>query len=234
MKIPRSRRRGKSRVFRANSFRAVGVSKLIRSDTGMNARVTKLIHDVYRTSPLMEIKFEDGQTTFLPAFMGAYVGQDIGYLKEGSSSPGSILKLKNIPPGTDVYDVELKPGDGGKIVRAGGTSAKIVEASEDNVAVSLPSGAIIRLNPECKAIIGRIANAGRKEKPFYKAGNKYHLIYARARYWPMTAAVAMNAYEHKFGGKRRSTQHKSKSVSRGAPPGAKVGSIAPKRTGMRR
>ncbi|MCL5016767.1 MAG: 50S ribosomal protein L2 [Candidatus Parvarchaeota archaeon] len=234
MKIPRSRRRGKSKVFRANAFRAVGISRLIRSDSGMNGRVTKLIHDVYRTSPLMEVKFEDGQTTFLPAFSGAYVGKNISYLKPEMLTTGSIQKLGNIPPGTDIYDVELKPGDGGKIVRAGGTSAKVMEVSQANIAVSLPSGSMVRLNPECRAIIGRIANAGRKEKPFYKAGNKYHLIYARARYWPMTAAVAMNAYEHKFGGKRRSTQHKSKSASRRAPPGAKVGSIAPKRTGMKR
>ena len=92
---------------------------------------------------------------------------------------------------------------------------------------------MIDLDPDCRAIVGRIANAGRKEKPFYKAGNKYHLIRARGRYWPMNAAVAMNAYEHKFGGKRRSTQHKAKMSGRRAPPGSKVGSIAPKRTGAR-
>jgi large subunit ribosomal protein L2 len=233
MKVPRSRRRGKSRVFRFNDFRAIADVKLPQFKEPMNARVTKLMHDTYRTAPLMQIKLENGSTTFLPAFTGAYEGMIITYLKNESTGNGTILRIGDIPTGTNVYNVEIKAGDGGKLIRAGGASAKIIENTGTEVAISLPSGRIIRLKPDCRAIVGRIANAGRREKPFYKAGNKYHLIKARSRYWPMNAAVAMNAYEHKFGGKRRSTQHKSKSSSRNSPPGAKVGAIAPKRTGVR-
>lgn len=233
MKVPRSRRRGKSHIFQVNDFRAVGRAKILRLQKPMNAKITKFIHDPYRTAPLMEIKFENGELTFLPAFAGAYVGKLITYLKEGPVNDGDIRMLKDMPPGTDVYDIELKPGDGGKLVRAGGMSAKIIESVENKVTLSLPSNASVSLNPECRAIAGRIANGGRTEKPFYKAGNKYHLIRARGRYWPMNAAVAMNAYEHKFGGKRRSTQHKAKTSARRSPPGAKVGAIAPRRTGTK-
>jgi large subunit ribosomal protein L2 len=233
MKVPRSRRRGKSRVFRFNDFNAIGEARLPNLADSMNARVIKLMHDPYRTAPLMQLKFENGQKVFLPAFTGAYEGMIITYLKNDVVKDGSVLKLGDIPAGTNVYNIELKSGDGGKLVRAGGNSAKIVENTGNDVALSLSSGRILRLKSDCRAIVGKIANSGRKEKPFYKAGNKYHLIKARSRYWPMNAAVAMNAYEHKFGGKRRSTQHKSKSSARNSPPGAKVGAIAPKRTGVR-
>ncbi len=233
MKVPRSRRRGKSRVFRFNDFKAIAQVRLPLFSEPMNARIVKLIHDQYRTAPLMQVKLENGNMAFLPAFTGAYEGMIITYLKKDSITNGSILHLVDIPTGTNVYNIELKPGDGGKLVRAGGNTARVVENNGSEVTLYLSSGRNIRLNANCRAIIGRIANSGRKEKPFYKAGNKYHLIKARSRYWPMNAAVAMNAYEHKFGGKRRSTQHKSKSSSRNSPPGAKVGAIAPKRTGKR-
>ncbi len=233
MKVPRSRRRGKSHIFRVNDFRAVGTSKIIKTDKPMNGRIIRFAHDQYRTAPLMEVKFEDGQTTLLPAFGGAYVGKIITYLKDGPVSDGDIRRLGDVPPGTEVYNIELKPNDGGKLVRAGGLSAKITESIEGRVTLTLPSSATINLDPGCRVIVGKIANGGRTEKPFYKAGNKYHLIRARGRYWPMNAAVAMNAYEHKFGGKRRSTQHKAKTSSRRTSPGGKVGSIAPRRTGAR-
>ncbi len=233
MKIPRSRRRGKSRVFRMNDFKAIGTAKIIRNAQSMNAKIIKLMHDPYRTAPLMQLKFDDGETALLPAFTGAYVGKILSYMKNEGTSLGDIKRLGDTPAGTEVYNVELKPRDGGKLVRAGGMGAKIMENTGGKVTVLLPSNAMVLLDPDCRAVVGRVANSGRTEKPFYKAGNKYHLIKARGRYWPMNAAVAMNAYEHKFGGKRRSTQHKAKSSSRMAPPGAKVGSIAPRRTGAK-
>lgn len=233
MKVPRVRRRGASHIFEVNDFRAIGRAKIIKTQSPMKGRVIKLIHDVYRTAPLMQVKFENGELSFLPAFNGAYVGKTITYLGEGPVVDGDIRKLRDVPPGTEVYNVELKPRDGGKLVRAGGMGAKIMENVENKVTLSLPSGASVSLDPDCRAIVGKIANGGRTEKPFYKAGNKYHLIRARGRYWPMNAAVAMNAYEHKFGGKRRSTQHKLKVSGRHASSGAKVGSIAPKHMGIK-
>ncbi|MEM3191355.1 MAG: 50S ribosomal protein L2 [Candidatus Parvarchaeota archaeon] len=230
--MPRSRRRGKSRIFRVDTFKAIAEAKIIRSSNPMNFKVEDIIHDSYRTSPLMKIRFEDGIVSYIPAFNGAYVGQILPYLK-GEAKNGSIDTLKNIPTGADVYNVELRPNDGGKLVRAGGLSAKVIKKEKGKVSIQLPSSRIIDVNENCRAVIGVISNSGRKNKPLYKAGNNYHLKKARGRYWPLTAAVAMNAYEHKFGGKRRSSQHKSKSVSRRASPGAKVGAIAPKRTGVK-
>ncbi len=232
MKVPRSRRRGKSRIFRANTFKAIADTRIISSNNAMNFKVEDIIHDSYRTAPLMEIRFEDGTVSYLPAFNGAYVGQILTFLKGGDRT-GSIDSLKNIPTGANVYNVELRPNDGGKLVRSGGLSAKVIKKEKGIVSIQLPSSRIIDINENCRAVVGVISNSGRMNKPLYKAGNNYHLKRARGRYWPLSAAVAMNAYDHKFGGKRRSSQHKSKSVSRNAPPGAKVGTIAPRRTGVK-
>lgn len=233
MKVPRSRRRGKSRIFRVNEHNAILKVGIPKSTDPMNGRIVELIHDSYRTAPAMKIKFENGSIAYLPAFNGAYIGENVSYLKQ-EIKDGTIEALKNIPPGSTVYNIELRPNDGGKLIRAAGETARVIEKSNGKVSLQLPSSKIISVDENCRAVIGVIANGGRMEKPFFKAGNKYHLMKARGRYWPLTAAVAMNAYEHKFGGKRRSTQHKSKSVSRRAPPGAKVGTISPKRTGVKR
>ncbi len=230
MKVPRARRRGKSRIFQANHLNAIGKISIPRFDSQLKGRIKDIVHNHYFTAPIMIVKFENGETSILPAFEGAYVGKEIEYLSK-EVNPGNIMKLADIPLSVPIYNIELVPGDGGKLVRAGGTSALILEKSKGMVSVQLPSGQIKQIDENCKAIVGTIANGGRKEKPLYKAGNKYYLVKAKGRYWPITAAVAMNAYEHKMGGKRRSTQHAKKVASRNSPPGAKVGTIAPKRTG---
>ncbi|MGC8516426.1 MAG: 50S ribosomal protein L2 [Candidatus Acidifodinimicrobium sp.] len=232
MKVPRSRRRGKSRIFRVNTFNAIADARIIKGNSPMNFKVEDIIHDSYRTAPLMKVRFEDGTVSYLPAFNGAYVGQILTFLKGGEKA-GSIDSLKNIPTGANVYNIELRPNDGGKLVRSSGLTAKVIKKEKGFVSIQLPSSKIIDVNENCRAVVGVISNSGRMNKPLYKAGNNYHLNRARGRYWPLNAAVAMNAYEHKFGGKRRSSQHKSKSVSRNASPGAKVGTIAPRRTGVK-
>jgi large subunit ribosomal protein L2 len=230
MKVPRARRRGKSRIFQANHLNAIGKIAIPNFDSEMRGRIKDIVHNHYFTAPVMIVKFENGVETILPAFEGAYVGKEIVYLAK-EAQPGNIMRLADIPLSVPIHNIELTPGDGGKLVRAGGTSAIILEKGKGMVSIQLPSGQIKQVKEECKAIVGIVANGGRKEKPLYKAGNKYYLVKAKGRYWPITAAVAMNAYEHKMGGKRRSTQHAKKVAAKNAPPGAKVGTIGPRRTG---
>lgn len=235
----RQQRRGKgTSVFRAPSFRFKykaryrAFDEAEKNDT-IEGQVIDLVNDTVRSAPLMIIKYRTGEFANLPAPYGIRVGAAVAAGSKAQPAIGNVLPLKSIPAGTDVYNLELAPGDGGKIVRAAGTSAKIVSHERGKVIVRLPSKEFKTLNPDCRATVGTTAAFGRTEKPIAKAGKHWHMLRARGRYWPMTAAVAMNRVSHPFGGKRRSTQKKLKTISRRQPRGARYGSIAARRTGRR-
>jgi large subunit ribosomal protein L2 len=99
--------------------------------------------------------------------------------------------------------------------------------------IELPSKKKKSLHPTCRVTIGVPAGEGRNEKPWIKAGRKWHAMHRRGKLYPRTSGVAMNAYDHPFGS-GYSGLGKHKSVSRHAPPGRKVGSISPRRTGKKR
>ena len=144
---------------------------------------------------------------------------------------GNTTMLKNIPEGTMIYNIESSPGDGGKFVRTSGGFAKIITKMKDKVVVLLPSSHEREFRPECRANIGIIAGSGRTEKPFLKAGTRHHAMAARGKFYPSVSGTSMNAVAHPFGG--RSSAHKGRPTQapRNAPPGRKVGKIAPRRTG---
>ena len=133
--------------------------------------------------------------------------------------------------GTTVYNVELKPYDGGKIVRSSGSFATIVSHDESKTIIKLPSRKFKALHPNCRAVIGVVAGGERKQKPFVKAGNKWKAMHARGKLYPTTSRTAMNAVDHKFGGSNFGT---SKTTSKHAPPGRKVGSVGARRTGRKK
>jgi large subunit ribosomal protein L2 len=143
------------------------------------------------------------------------------------------MVLKNIPEGTMICNIERQPGDGGKFVRAGGTFGKVVAKTQEGVLVRLPSKKEKVFHQECRAIIGIVAGAGRTEKPFLKAGTRYFAMKAKNKLWPKMRGVAMNAVSHPYGGKRKK-KGKPTIAPRFAPPGRKVGKIAPRRTGWKR
>ena len=150
---------------------------------------------------------------------------------------GNILELKNMPISTQVYNIEINPGDGGKMIRAGGLSAIITRKQDKKVSILLPSKKDKWFDEKCRATVGVVAGGGRLEKPILKAGNRYHLMRARGKLWPRTSAVKMNVIDHPFGsgrGKNISHGKKGKIPKLNAPPGAKVGSLRPKRTGKRK
>ncbi len=193
------------------------------------ADVLDLIHSAAHSAPLMKIKVQN-EIFFNPAFNGAIVGQKI---KVGGAEvkDGNVLMLKDIPTGTAVYNLEANPGDGGKMVRAGGINALVSKKLDNNkVAVVMPNKREIILAGDCRATIGIIAGSGRVFKPFVKAGRKFYKMKARNKLWPRTSAVKMNAVDHPFGS-GRGKRIKSKIAKRNAPPGARVGHIRPRRTG---
>jgi len=233
----RQQRRGKgTAVFRAPSFKFKYQARYKMFDDAernnvIEGVVENIVNDTARSAPIMLIRYKTGDYATLPAAYGIKVGDAVAAGVKAIPKLGNVLPLKSIPTGTNIYNLEIAPGDGGKIVKAAGTFAKIVSNERGSVVVRLPSKEFKTFNPDCRATIGTTAGFGRTEKPIVKAGKHWHMMRARGRYWPMTACVVMNRVTHPFGGKRRSTQKKLKTISRRMPRGARYGSIAARRTG---
>ena len=225
-------RRGKgSKRFRVVSFRykdKVNYSKL--SDDLLRGQVLDIINCPGHSAPLAQIKYNNGEEIVTIAPEGIQVGERVSCGKSLIKS-GNIMKLKEIPEGTAIFNIEAQPGDGGKFVRSSGCFAKIISKFKDKIIVLLPSNIEKEFKPDCRASIGIIAGSGRKEKPFYKAGNKYKAMKARNKYYPRVSGVSMNAVDHPFGGSSSHSKGRPTQAPRNAPPGRKVGKIAPKKTG---
>jgi large subunit ribosomal protein L2 len=193
--------------------------------------IAKIVSSAGHTAPLIKVT-GNGKTFFTIAAHGVYEGQKI---KIGGKENGDISKLGDMENGTKVFNIEIRPDDGGKLVRTGGSYATItsVNKSTGKVVIALPSKKEKIFSSECKATIGIIAGAGRLDKPILKAGKQYYIKKARSKLWPRTSAVKMNAIDHPFGS-GRGKRIKSKIAKSNAPPGAKVGHIRPRRTGVRR
>ena len=193
--------------------------------------VSKLINSPGHTAPLAEMKIGDNKF-FIPAVEGIFERKEfwIGKRAENKDAePGDILKLKDIPQGTKVFNIENTPGDGGKYLRSAGSSGIVVNRDKGIVELLIKRRQI-KINENSRAVIGVVAGDGRKMKPIIKAGKKYHMMKSLGRKWHRTSAVKMNAVDHPFGG-GRGKRIKSKISKRNAPAGAKVGHVRPRKTG---
>lgn len=195
--------------------------------------VEDIVHDPARNAPIALVRLENNVQRYVLIPEGIGVGEKIGW-GVCEARVGNTLPLSMIPEGTEVCNVELRPRDGGKLVRASGTYAIVFAHEGDKVALRLPSGQIKRVDSRCMATIGVVAGGGRIEKPFVKAGKKFYKMRMKSTVWPRTRGVAMNPVDHPFGGGRHQHTGKPKTVSRGAPPGRKVGSISARRTGRKK
>jgi large subunit ribosomal protein L2 len=226
-------RRGRgTSTFRAPSHRyKAELSHKKEEGDLLVGEVTDIEHDPARSAPVARVAFEDDDERLVLAPEGIGVGDRIEVGISAAIEPGNTLPLSEIPEGVPVVNVEAQPGDGGKYARASGVSATLVTHERDAAVVKLPSDAVKRLSPDCRATIGVVAGGGRTEKPFVKAGSKHHKMKARGTKWPRVRGVAMNAVDHPFGGGGRQHPGRPKSVSKNAPPGRKVGDLGSRRTG---
>ncbi len=208
------------------------VADVVHPEPGKMVRgvVADIVNDPGRDAPLVLIEMEDGRKIYEIAWDGAYTGQRIE-INSDNPSVGNLVELRNIPEGTSIFNIEFYPGDGGKAVRTAGSSAVVVSKAETKCVVQLPSKKKKELQLSCRAMIGKVAADGINEKPLMKAGNKWKKMKARNKLYPIVTGRSMNAVDHPFGG---SNLGRKKTVSRNAPPGAKVGSIAARRTGKRK
>lgn len=232
--IQQKRGKGSPR-YRAPDFRYKGrASHAIYAKEDINGEITDLVKCPGHSGPLMQVKYENGEVILIQAPEGVKVGDNVEMGDNVMIKVGSTLPLKNIPEGTSIYNIESSPGDGGKFVRTSGAFAKIVAKFKNRIVVQLPSNKKREFIPNCRATIGVIAGSGRKEKPFLKAGAKYYAMRAKNKLWPIVSGTSMNAVAHPFGGSSSSTKGRPTQSSRDAPPGRKVGKIAPKRTGRKK
>ncbi len=226
----KSQRRGRgSPTFRAAKR---GKGEVQNKNAETTGTVVDIQHDPGRTAPVAVVEFEDGETRNVLAPENLGVGDEIEMGDSAEIKEGNVLPLGEIPEGVPIYNIELQPNDGGKLVRSSGTYAFVVTHEQDGVRIRLPSKSFKKMSTKCRATIGKVAAGGRKEKPFVKAGNKHHAMKARGKAYPKVSAVAMNAVDHPFGGSAKPGQPKT--VSRHASPGSKVGNIGAKRSGKKK
>jgi large subunit ribosomal protein L2 len=192
--------------------------------------VLKILNSSAHSCPLAKINCSQG-VFYIPAFHNMVEGQKLKFT--GSIENGSFLKLKEIPIKTRIYNIESRPGDGGKFIKTAGTFGTINKVIEKKVFVIMPSKKEKGFNEDCRAIIGVVAGSGRLDKPVIKAGKKYWIKKSKGKLWPRTSAVKMNVIDHPFGS-GRGKNPKSKIAKRNAPPGRRVGLLRPRRTGKRK
>jgi len=244
-RVVRAQRRGSGSIFVSHTKHRKGAAKLRKLDYAerhgyIRGVVKEIIHDPGRGAPLARVHFRnpyhyrvDKET--LVAVEGMYTGQFVYHGKKAQLAVGNVLPVEVLPEGTIISSVECRTGDLGKYARTSGTYATVVAHNDDGkTRIKLPSGSKKVIPSDCRATIGIVAGGGRIEKPILKAGRAYHKYKAKRNSWPRVRGVAMNPVDHPHGGGNHQHIGHASTVKRSAPPGAKVGLIAARRTGRLR
>lgn len=168
------------------------------------AVVESLEYDPNRTASLALLKYADGERRYIVAPEGLNVGDSvISSQKEVSVKPGNSTTLKNIPYGTNVNSVELKPGGGAQVGRSAGNSLQIMGGDKQYIQLKMPSGEIRLVREECMATVGVVSNADMANVQLGKAGRR-----RRMGFRPSVRGVAMSGGQHPHGdGQGKSGRH---------------------------
>ena len=218
-----SRRRGAGTpTYRSPSHRHHGAIVHPPPSLVGEATVASIDHAPGRTAPVAEVVTANGDRTRILASAGLATGDTVAF-QNGKLDRGSILPLGLIPDGTLVSNLEVKPFDGGRLVRSAGSSALITAHAGSEVTVQLPSGAFKVFLDTCRAQVGAVGGGGRRERPIIKAGKKVWATRSLARAAVKVRGVAMNPVNHPFGGGAHQHVGRPSTVSSGTWPGAKVG-----------
>ena len=178
---------GAKRLYRKIDFK--------RNRWDAPATVERLEYDPNRTAFIALIKYEDGDLSYIIAPQRLAVGDTVVTSKTADIKPGNTLPLKNIPVGTIVHNVELKPQKGAQLARSAGTYVQIVGRDAGYAQIKLSSGELRMVPDSCLATVGAVSNPDNMNKVLSKAG--------RARYLgkrPKVRGVAMNPVDHPHGG----------------------------------
>ena len=166
-----------------------------RTKDGIPAVVERLEYDPNRTAHIALLKYADGERRYIIAPQGVVAGADLMSGVDAPISAGNCLPLRNIPVGTTVHCVELRPGKGAQIARSAGTSVQLVAREGQHATLRLRSGEMRKVLAECRATIGEVSNSEHNLRKLGKAG---------AKRWrgvrPTVRGVAMNPVDHPHGG----------------------------------
>jgi len=178
---------GHKRLYRVIDFK--------RDKTDIPAKVSTIEYDPNRSARIALLTYADGEKRYILQPLGIKVGDTIVSGANVDILPGNCLPLKNIPLGTQIHNVELKPGKGGQIARSAGSSVQLVAREGDYASVRMPSGEIRKINVECLATIGQVGNLDHENVSIGKAGRSRWLGQR-----PHVRGVAMNPVDHPLGG----------------------------------
>jgi large subunit ribosomal protein L2 len=166
-----------------------------RNKDGIPARVERLEYDPNRSANIALVLYADGERRYILAPKGLEVGAEI---QNGIAAPikaGNAMPLRNIPVGSLVHNVEMKPGKGGQIARSAGAGVQLVARQDDHATLRLRSGEMRKVPADCRATIGEVGNTEHNLRSLGKAG---------AKRWrgvrPTVRGVAMNPVDHPHGG----------------------------------
>ena len=184
----RHREAGAKKLYRIIDFK--------RRKFGIPGRIDAIEYDPYRNCRIALVAYADGEKRYILQPQGLKVGDTIQAAESGLDiKPGNAMKLKNIPVGTILHNIELKPGKGGQIARSAGGYAQLMGKEEKYVIMRLPSGEMRQVLAECMATIGVIGNEDWINIVIGKAGRNRHRGIR-----PQTRGSAMNPIDHPHGG----------------------------------
>jgi large subunit ribosomal protein L2 len=166
-----------------------------RDKTGVPAKVAAIEYDPNRSARLALLHYVDGEKRYILHPVGLEVGRTVVSGPDADILVGNALPLRNIPAGTVVHNIELKPGKGGQMARSAGSSAQLVSKEGDYALLKLPSGETRRVDFECMATIGQVGNLDHENVSLGKAGRKRWMGKR-----PHNRGVSMNPVDHPHGG----------------------------------
>jgi large subunit ribosomal protein L2 len=183
----RHRGGGAKRKYRIIDFK--------RNKDGIPGKVASIEYDPNRTANIALINYADGEKRYILAPYGLKVDDVIESGENADIKIGNCLQLKDIPVGTTVHNVELKPGKGGQLVRSAGAEAQLMAKEGKYAQLRLPSGEFRLVRVECRATIGQVGNVDHENITIGKAGRKRHMGIR-----PTVRGSAMNPVDHPHGG----------------------------------
>lgn len=183
----RHRGGGHKRRYRVIDFK--------RDKPGIPARVERVEYDPNRSSDIALLCYADGERRYILAPAGLTAGQTVVSGDEADIQPGNCLSLRAMPLGTEVHNIELRPGKGGQMVRSAGGSAQLVAKEGRHALLRLPSGEMRKVLGECRATVGQVGNSDHANASKGKAGRNRWLGWR-----PTVRGVVMNPVDHPHGG----------------------------------
>ena len=166
-----------------------------REKDGIPAKVATIEYDPNRTCFIALLHYADGEKRYILAPIGLQVGMTVLSGESADPNTGNSKKLRDIPIGVQVHNVELQPGRGGQLARSAGMSVQLTAREGEHAVLTLPSGEVRRVHVTCRATIGRIGNTDHQNVKLGKAGRKRHMGVR-----PSVRGTAMNPVDHPMGG----------------------------------